>query len=204
MNAVRNNFGSKPIHLICKYFPFARQDRMCNIGESFSLQAIAQIINMLDFERITVWDPHSDVLAGMFPAGVLDVIPQHELVVDTITGIYLFDLIIAPDAGAVKKASKLANWLNRPLAVATKVRNTSNGSILGVSIKADFENAKRILVVDDICDGGATFIALGECIRKKYFGLLALFTTHAIYSKGKEELAKYYDTIQTANYIGKN
>lgn len=202
VNAIRHNFGNKTIQLICKYFPFARQDRVCNTGESFSLQAIAQFINMLNFSKIEVWDPHSDVLAGMFPPGVLKVTEQYLLAVTHLGALDTIDLIVAPDAGAAKKANKLAFAIGCHIVHASKTRRPMDGLVCDINFDADVKKMNRIVVVDDIYDGGATFIALGERIRKDFSGQLDLFTTHGIYSKGQVALATYYNNIKTANYIG--
>jgi len=47
------------------YVPYARQDRVCVPGESFSIKAFAALINMLAFDRVIVVDPHSDVVAAV-------------------------------------------------------------------------------------------------------------------------------------------
>ena len=56
-----------------------------------------------------------------------------------------------------------------------------------------------ILIVDDICDGGRTFIGLAEELKKKNAGDLYLFVTHGIFSQGFSELKKHFKKIFSTN-----
>lgn len=54
-----------------------------------------------------------------------------------------------------------------------------------------FAPPKPILVMDDICDGGATFISLAKEIKAHELyndQELWLYVTHGIFSKGKQTL----------------
>ena len=57
------NLGVKEIHLYVPYFLGSRSDRQFEQGSNNYLKdIICPIINSLNFESITVLDPHSDVL----------------------------------------------------------------------------------------------------------------------------------------------
>jgi phosphoribosylpyrophosphate synthetase len=75
------------------------------------------------------------------------------------------DAIIAPDMGAVKKAGKIADELKVPLIVANKVRDLSTGKILKYEILNATNIPDNVFIVDDICDGGATFLLLAEELK---------------------------------------
>lgn len=49
-------------------------------------------------------------------------------------------------------------------------------------------NDKNILIVDDICDGGATFMLLTKDLYKRGAKSINLFVTHGIFSKGLKPL----------------
>ena len=61
-----------------------------------------------------------------------------------------------------------------------------------------------LIVVDDICDGGYTFIQLAQVIKEEYgfTGDLHLVVTHGIFSKGFDDLNKYYTSINWVNSVG--
>lgn len=54
-NALLNHY-QKPLnlHLEIPYFPYARQDRVCAVGQAFSLEIIAKLINDLTPASLTV------------------------------------------------------------------------------------------------------------------------------------------------------
>lgn len=57
-----------------------------------------------------------------------------------------------------------------------------------------------IIIMDDLCDGGATFIAEAKYLRNHFPSKkLHLYVTHGLFSKGIEELCCYFDKIYTTN-----
>jgi ribose-phosphate pyrophosphokinase len=196
------------IHLNIPYFPAARQDRTEISGESYGLLVYANLINSIGFKTITVADPHSDVLAGMFNVGVLNVISQerafdHSFHYNKLSLVEKRVVLISPDNGASKKTEKIAKVLasnnyDVTLIQAIKRRDYKTGKIESI-IVPDFSSdlSKTVLVVDDICDGGGTFIALHAAFKHqlKPGDRTILWTTHGIYSKGKEALSMYDDVL---------
>lgn len=192
VNAVRGfsmtNAGDKPgkMYLNIGYFPYARQDRACVPGEACSVKVMADFINVMNFDRVTVLDPHSDVT----PALINNVYPiKQARIVKSIFDAPMrpFDLdlsevtVVAPDAGALKKAFDVpaAGYV-----VLTKVRDLNNGHILGTELASGDPAGKVCLIVDDICDGGKTFIEAAKLLRAKGAAKVYLYVTHGIFSKG--------------------
>lgn len=203
VNALRQE-NLSDISLSIPYFPFARQDRVMTKGEANALQAISQVFNMLNLKHIEIFDPHSDVLEALFPPGVLSITRQWEIwgscisAYEDLTNIGL----VSPDTGALKKIYKLADMLNVPVVCAQKVRDVSTGKITSTTIDvSNVLNLASLYVVDDICDGGRTFIELAKAIRSQgYAGKLVLCVTHGIFSQGLEVL-EHYDTIRCHNNL---
>ena len=44
--------GARVLRLCIPYFPYARQDRVCNDGEALSVSVIASLINSADFAHV--------------------------------------------------------------------------------------------------------------------------------------------------------
>lgn len=199
-NALRNINPGIDITLYIPYFPFARQDRVMTPGEANALQAIAQVINSLNFTLVKCLDAHSDVLPALFQPGRLRNIPQWDLWEYRIASMnteYSRPALVSPDNGASKKIYKLAHMLGWPVIEAGKQRNPVNGEITGSTVSSfDTDQFDTLYVVDDICDGGRTFIELAKVIRNTgYTGSLTLCTTHGIYSSGREVLYDHYSTV---------
>lgn len=190
--------------LAIPYFPYARQDRVMQPGEAFSLKAFAGVINGLGFDDVIVCDPHSDVTAAVVDN--LRAIEQSELVRNH-PGVRRLvaeesPLLIAPDAGALKKAMAVAKVLelSAPL-IASKVRDVRTGEITDTRLD-DPENRVRgqsCLIVDDLCDGGRTFIELARLLRRHGARCVFLYVTHGIFSKGYDVFESCLDGIYTTD-----
>lgn len=189
VNAIRHISSTTRLRLRIPYFPFARQDRVMSPGEPLSLQVAVQLIKSCNFSEVEVWDPHSDVLAGMFEPGTLIIKKQAECIKYYISEDINNTYLVSPDTGALKKIYVLAKETNLPVVEASKVRDVKTGEITGT--KVDLSTVAECLhptfiIVDDICDGGRTFIELAKEIRKVYgrFCDIKLIVTHGIFSKG--------------------
>ncbi len=178
------------LSLYIPYFPGARQDRR-EPGGCFTAKLYANLIRTADLDAIGVVDPHSDVTAALTNCRV---VPQWHFA-KQFKGCY--DGIISPDAGAAKKAEKWGQILEVPVFVARKNRDPKTGLLSGFHCDTgDMIPHGDYLVVDDICDGGRTFIGIADFIKAQVPTVhLGLFVTHGIFSKGFEELDRRFTTI---------
>lgn len=199
MKRVKAGVEKVHIDLYLPYFPYGRQDRAVNWGEANALQVFCTALNNLELDCITTLDPHSLAIEQHFAPGKLNVWSQLDCFKTDAPEVMRegVDVVIAPDAGAVKKAQAIADELGATLVVCFKNRNKLTGKVenLTVSNPTAVQEAKKILVADDICDGGATFIAVAQALDALTTAERYLFTTHGIYSKGKAVLREHYTDI---------
>ncbi len=186
------------------YLPFARQDRVMQQHEAFSLKVMANLVNGMGYDEVTVCDPHSDVAAAMMDN--VHIIPQVELVTkhaalrEIVKAIPNTPIIIAPDAGAAKKAFAVAQAFGLPLLTASKVRDTVTGAIFRTELHTPAPLAgSDVLIVDDICDGGRTFIELAKVLHSHGAGRIFLYVTHGIFSQGTGVFQGLIDGIFTTD-----
>ena len=187
------------------YIPYARQDRVCDSGESLSVKVYADLINSLGFDRVTVQDPHSEVSTALLNNVVVQ--EQHKLVLRRLAHrIRLMDVaLVSPDAGAQKKIFKLAKSMGGlDVFTADKVRDTSTGQIIKTSISETDFKGRNLLIVDDIFDGGFTFLKLAELLKERNAGFVELFVTHGIFSKGVDIADGLLDAIYAENIWEEN
>ena len=116
---------------------------------------------------------------------------------------YEWDAIIAPDKGATDRAVLAAEALGvKKVIQVTKVRDPETGKLLSFDV-GDVPQG-NYLIVDDICDGGGTFIGIAEEIqRKSPVTNLHLFVTHGIFSQGVTQLGTKFNNIYTTNSTSK-
>lgn len=214
-NALQNLFGYKiSYNLWIPYHPYARQDRVCADGDAFSLQVVVNLINSIGFDKVYVSDPHSNVLAGMYPAGVLEIRTQDLLLSDVIRTNCNYAksnhlVLIAPDEGAFKKTEAMldkftySKFAKVSMVRCFKKRDPLTGKILSVESLDEIPNEPvTAVVVDDICDGGGTFIALIDSLKDRFneSSQFYLCVTHGIFSKGVDVLKEHgYTNVFAAN-----
>lgn len=179
------------------YLPYARHDRPMHLFDSHALKVFCNLINSLNFTSVVIHDCHSDVGIGLLNNCVnvsQDILLSH--LTDNILNINDIDYIIAPDNGAVKKASKIAEKFQLPLITCLKERDLATGHITKYRILDPIEKPGKALIVDDICDGGATFNILAKSLKEDTpVTEISLYVTHGIFSKGLDELFKNIDHI---------
>lgn len=165
------------------YLPGARADHCDFIP--FGTGVYAEFINSLGADQVVCLDPHSPVMPSLIAGAT--VIDSTRLVRQHIVGRadqdvkpQRYDGIIAPDKGAVERASHVAAACHLPLYCAEKHRDQSTGKLSGFTCES-LPDAGRFLVVDDICDGGGTFLGLADAT-----GLpperLGLYVSHGVFS----------------------
>ena len=188
------------IQVFIPYFPAARQDRVMVSGESLTVKVYATIINGMGVDSVTVFDPHSEVTPAVLDNCIT--IQNYEFIEKVLPLIPTDIILVSPDAGASKKIFKLATQLgiNNVLECGKK-RDVTTGALSGFSVPADDLQGKPCLIVDDICDGGGTFLGLGAELKKKNAGELFLAVSHGIFSKGFEELSAMYTQVFTTDSV---
>ena len=190
--------GVKQFELIMPYIPYARQDRKCYFGEAFSLKVFTSLINSMNFSKVITFDAHSDVAPALL--NNCENLSNEEFIRNNIMADFeKLPILISPDAGSNKKANKLAINLGLELVKCDKVRDTKTGELSGFEVFTNNLFGRECLIVDDICDGGGTFIGLAQELKKRGAGNLHLFTTHGIYSKGFEIFKGIFKTVYCTN-----
>ncbi|WP_264531620.1 ribose-phosphate diphosphokinase [Flavobacterium sp. N502540] len=189
----------KIIDLFIPYFPAARQDRVMIKGESLSVKVYADIINTLQLNKVFVFDAHSEVTPAL--VNNCEVIPNHTFIAAVLKEIGENVKLISPDGGALKKIYKVSEFLGGIEVVeCSKSRDVKTGRLSGFKVYEDDLNGMDCLIVDDICDGGGTFVGLAEELKKKNAGKLYLAVSHGIFNKGFEVL-DCFDAIFTTNSV---
>lgn len=204
------------LNLEIPYLPYSRQDRTCARGEAFSLSVFANSFRpyLSKTDSLITWDAHSPVAKAIFSEFTNFVnISVYELMGEFMGMEVMWSpdtIIIAPDKGAVSRAEEAAEFITEEAAefigsstvkYATKVRNPENGQILRTEVQEGDYKGKNLLIVDDICDGGRTFIELAKVLRKYEPSRVDLYVTHGIFSKGFDVFEGLIDHFYVANLL---
>lgn len=184
------------LNLFMPYFPGARQDRP-ESNFALSVKVFAEIVNDRCFDEVQIMDPHSAVTEALLDrCKVID----HTRILARFLVESLIKTrpigLISPDAGAERKTLHYAKALGlQHVVFARKKRDPLTGKLSGFQLDK-IERPGHYLIIDDICDGGGTFLGLGEEFKKQQpESALHLFVTHGIFSKGFEDLLNVFHCV---------
>lgn len=180
------------------YTPYGRQDRWTSSSEPFSLKTFCSMINLCNFQIVKVFDPHSYVTCALIDSAV----PVPRLNLMHINRWRSEDdlILLSPDAGAMKENNVIAKYLKIPHISATKIRDVNTGEITETQIHTTLDlHDKKILICDDICDGGRTFIELAKVLKQYNPAEIHLHVSYGIFSQGIEVLQPYFTSITAIN-----
>lgn len=179
--------------LLVPYLPAARADR----GVPFGARHYADLINLIGAERVITLDPHSPVMPPLVN-GLVSV-PLRSIIDECIDPSGYVG-VIAPDEGATVRAGEAAEALGLPLFQARKHRDFESGALTGFSCEP-LPDEGRLLVVDDICDGGGTFRGLIQATglpRER----VDLWVTHGVFSARSAGLDGVFGTLHCTDSYG--
>jgi ribose-phosphate pyrophosphokinase len=188
--------NQKAVALI-PYLPAARADR----GHPFGAKIYADLINMAQLDEVIVFDPHSHAMPEMI--NNLHILDSARVIKNTLFGRsgLLGDYVgvIAPDEGATERTKRTAELLGLPMYQAKKHRDFDTGKLTGFSCEPVPESG-RLIVVDDICDGGGTFLGLADATglsRER----LELWVSHGVFSGNAPMLLEKYGMVYTTDSL---
>jgi ribose-phosphate pyrophosphokinase len=208
-NQALKEIGVKSVSLYVPYFMGARSDRKFKEGGvNYLKSVICPIINSQEFSSVVTLDPHSDVLEACL--NNYKKINNFELVRNSLTEIDNKNgaqdriVLISPDGGALKKIYDVAEEFDiSNIVTAMKHRDIKTGRITHTEVPLSdpgYYKDVNFVIVDDICDGGRTFIELAKAIQEKVSDAkIYLVVTHGVFSNGLDELGKYFSKVYSTN-----
>lgn len=176
--------GYASINLDIRYLLGARMDRPIDSGQPFTLGVVARYLNGLGFNRVRVLDAHSEVATRLIRHSS-NILPR-AIVEQVYTTLGYDTVIVTPDKGAAPRVRELMRDWQYRYATCEKVRVEATGALSGFFIKDGRVNVSNsdCLILDDICDGGGTFVGEAAVLREAGAKSVSLFVTHGIFSKG--------------------
>lgn len=199
--------GIKEFDLIMPYIPYARQDRRFPDG-SFTLDVFSKLLNTAKFDKIISFDAHSKIpkklIRNLRNYSNIEFVNKALLDINANYG-HPDLILISPDKGATEKSKIVYKELGLSLSnliQCEKTRNEATGELTGFKVLADDLEGQPCIIVDDICDGGGTFMGIASELKKKNAGDIFLFVTHGIFSKGFVNLEKVFKKIYSTDSIG--
>lgn len=189
------------VELHVSYLLAARMDRVMLDGEPFSLKVIAAMINQGQFRKVLIFDPHSEVSTALIDRSYA--MTNHLFVKDALSDYASSHsgeapCLVSPDAGALKKIHKLAQFLGIENVVeCMKERDVRTGALTNFKAMKDGLDGQTCFIIDDICDGGGTFAGTAKMLKEKGAARVVLIVSHGIFSRGP--VIEHVDGIYTTD-----
>lgn len=185
------------------YLMGARMDRVMSFSEAFSLKIVCDALNAMRPQMCRVLEPHSDIIQHH-----LDMLAWPFSLNNELCSGYSPDttghILVLPDAGAKDRYEDYA--MSALTITADKHRDPETGHILSLNLCEEADKVvgtnpdMPFLVIDDLCDGGGTFVVLAEILAERYpMRERHIYVTHMVNPKGIENLARHYHQVTFTN-----
>lgn len=174
------------------YLMGMRCDRLFDVNRPFTLKIVADMINSIGACQVYIYEPHSDRVIRMINNAAA--VKYTRFIESMLHGFNDALLLVAPDEGAALR-------YGMPFAVTcSKVRDVSTGKLINFKATENVPvRGRDLLMIDDLCDGGGTFMGLAPKVRELEPKSLSLLVTHAIQKAGIEKVASVYDKVYITN-----
>lgn len=195
-NHIKETFNSySKLKLVMPYVPNGRMDRTKSDCEVFTLKYFCDFINFLGFDRVSVFDPHSDVTPALIrnvevitPNKIIDDV-LNEIEVTKDTPVYNGTTIIYfPDAGAMKRYKDMPRLKGYEIIYGEKDRDWRTGKIVGLKVfnqkgeRIDnmdgYLSGKSVLMIDDIISYGGTLAYSADALKKIGAAYIYVYASH--------------------------
>lgn len=181
INAIKHSSGRKPIVTI-PYFGYARQDRSIPPGSAIAAEVIAQTLKAIGARKIITIDIHSKHASSFLkiPHTDLSALP---LLIKPLKINRTNTVVIAPDAGAIRRAQAFADLANINSTAVVHKKRPAPGKAVAIRLDGNVDKMDAI-IVDDMIDTGGTIIAAAQMLKKHGARSVRVVATHGIFSKG--------------------
>ncbi len=169
------------ITVIMPYFGYSKQDKRKSGREPISSKLVARMLEMVGVRRLVTFDLHAQQIEGFF-----------DIPVENLTAINMFadyfrkkgvkdTVVVAPDAGGVKRARDLANAMNaKRIAIIDKYREDyRKATAMNVVGKVRGMNA---VIIDDFIDTGGSIVEAVKAVKNHGARRIWVACTHPLFT----------------------
>jgi len=179
-----------------------QHDCRFNNNESFELKLVCEFINSLNFEKVRVFHPHSSVTPALL--NNCEVIDNEKFILKVLENLNLTNgevVLMSSDAGGFKPLMKLCKQLNWQGETYSASKARERDKLTQVVNRTDFEG-KDVLIIDDICVYGGTFVGLAKLLKERNVGNLYLAVSHITVENPNPEVFDLFQKVFTTNSKG--
>lgn len=185
-SCIENFYGKSikdlEVYLSLDYLPYARADRVFEIGNPSPLHNFLVWLDRKRFSKIYTNDIHNPKVLEQYRVDNLVEKSQLKCFKESLSFDHKkkWDIVVAPDKGSIEKATTIAKYLGIECIYAGKKRDVKTGKLLEMVLPDHDVEGKRVLIPDDLCDKGGTHMWLASLLKEKGAKEVDLYVTHAI------------------------
>ncbi len=168
------------ITAVMPYYGYARQDRKAKSRDPITAKLVANLLTTAGADRIITMDLHSNQIQGFFDIP-LDHLTGSSMIANYFASLNLEDMVVvAPDAGSVKRTRKLAKALGAPFAIIDNERPKPNeAEVMNVIGEV---KGKNCLMIDDMIDTAGTITSGANAVMSMGAKSVRAGCTHGVFS----------------------
>ena len=172
---------------VVPYFGYGKGDRKDEPRVSIRARVCADAIEAAGVDRVVTMDLHAPQIQGFFRVPVDDLFALPYLVDAVRREGLVSPVVVAPDAGAAKRARRFARSLGAPIAIADKERAEHDERAEVLELVGDVEGRDAV-IVDDIVFTGGTLVDVARILGERGAGRIVAAVTHGVFSGGQDRL----------------
>jgi len=173
--------GCKSFTLVAPYQGYSRQDKTDHLRSSIGSKMLADVLEKTGVTRLITIDLHSSSIQGFYNIPVIH-LNGNKVFIDYIKTLELDNLcIVAPDQGAVKRASDFCKaFPEASFAMINKKRVRPN-EVHSMELVGEV-SGKNVIIVDDMADTLGTMKKAADLLLEKGAVSVRGVATHGVLS----------------------
>ncbi len=181
---IAHGAGAAEVHAIIPYFSYARSDKKDAPRISITARLIADLLQTAGMTHFMTMTLHSPQVHGFFSVPT-DPLTARHLFIRFFKGHNLDShksIVVSPDIGRAKPASRFARYMGLPMAAAQKERVSDIEVRIGDTLEKQITGFRHALVYDDEIVTGTTVIELCKLLIEYGIEEIDVICTHGLFS----------------------
>ncbi|WP_429819773.1 ribose-phosphate diphosphokinase [Ensifer sp. B1-9] len=183
--------GASRVTAVVPYLAYSRKDRQTKTRDPVTTRYVAQLFEAAGIDVVVTLDVHNlAAFQNAFRCATvhLDTRKLYSGIIANLAGAER-TLILAPDAGGIKRAQLLREYYERlsgnEAQLAFMEKRRSGGVASGHLFAGDAEGA-NVFIIDDLIGTGRTMLRAAEACRQRGANAVYALATHALFDRGCE------------------
>ena len=175
--------SAKRITAVIPYYGYSRQDK--KTLEPISAKLVADLLTVAGAQRVLSVDLHSGQIQGFFnfPVDHLTALPLLGDFLEKHLGLSGDDLVVvSPDAGRVRVATRLRELLDAEMAYIYKRRSRHEPQKIEETVVEGDVRGRACILIDDMIDTAGTMVAGARALAEEGATDIYAAATHALFS----------------------